>query len=75
MTKVTRVKCTNPRLFEFGLFGTLIGSEHNEVDPVRPGVLCDIRWLDWPVEPSNVAQHAGAHGVNFVVLAAYEGAE
>lgn len=56
--KVTRVKCTNPKLFEFGLFGTLIGSEHNEADPVRPGVLCDVRWLDWPDE---VDEFDGAH--------------
>lgn len=41
----TRVICTNPNLSSHGLFGTVVGS-----DSVKPGVLLDVLWLDFPRE-------------------------
>jgi hypothetical protein len=48
-----RVVCINPALRCHGLFGTVVGSERGEFRPVRPGVLCDIHWLDYPDEGSD----------------------
>jgi hypothetical protein len=56
MTKVTRVKCTNPKLAAFGAYGcygTVVGSAGSlgQIEPVRPGVIFDVDWLDWPDQP------------------------
>lgn len=53
MNQPIRVVCNNPNLSSHGLFGTVVGSERGEDDPVRPGVLCDVIWLDYPDEGSD----------------------
>lgn len=47
MNQPIRVTCINPNLSSYGMIGTVVGSERGEDDPVRPGVLCDVIWLDY----------------------------
>ena len=49
-----RVVCTSENLSSYGLFGTVVGSERGEgisrESHIKPGVLFDVIWLDYPDE-------------------------
>ena len=50
-----RVVCNNPNLSSHGLFGVIVGHEQPGVRqlPIRPGVVYDGVWLDYPDEGSD----------------------
>lgn len=53
-----RVVCTNENLASHGLFGTVVGTERGSdgfrrAAYIKPGVLFDVIWLDYPDEGSD----------------------
>jgi hypothetical protein len=56
--RVIRVVCTNEKLPTHGMFGTVVGTERGSdgfsySSDIKPGVLFDVIWLDYPDEGSD----------------------